>query len=155
GIKEEIKKVEMVLRNRGMLKPNDTPDFKLKLQVDSSIQAHKSILMLEIPYFETMAGSGLKDFKQDEIEITKIPKEVCEKAIEFLYSSDEDRKSLIAKIDDKTTLLHMAQLADFWQFKELQTQCDEELCNSIGELNIEKNTLEELLVPSQAFPKFA
>ena len=151
-----IKKVETVLRNCGLLNRSTAPDIALKLEQETavfSINAHRAILALESRYF--MGMNGFREFQQDEFEIEPmgISPMAYEKAVEYLYSSDEDRKEFASNVD-KALLPDLARLADFWAIDELKRACDEELCNSIGELAIEKSDVEDWLSQSQFTPKF-
>ena len=152
----EIKRVGTVLRNCGGFNRNAAPDLDLQLQgvENPPIKAHKSILALESPYFKGMAR--FEEFQKGKLVVTKemeISSECMKKAVEYLYSSENDRENLIAALD-KTLLPEMARLADCWLLKELKARCDEELCNSIGELTIDKNDLENWLNQSPYTPKF-
>lgn len=155
----EIKRVGRVLRNCGGFNQNAAPDFELQQQGEAPIKAHKSILMLESPYFRKMAS--FEEFQKGKLVInnTKItPEQInfsitseCLKiAVEYMYAPEEGRKKLIGALN-KALLPDMARLADLWSLEELKGQCDEELCNSIGEFTLDKDDLESW----QFTPKFS
>ena len=152
----DIKKVETLLRNRGMLNRNIEPDIALQQQeaVGPSIKAHRSVLALESPYF--MGLADFSEFQKGELVMEQmgISLWAYNLAVEYLYSSDEKRKDLISQMD-KALLLDMIKLADYWQVEELKADCDEELCNSIGYFAIEKDDLPNWLEQAQVHPKFA
>ena len=82
-----------------------------------------------------------------------ISPEAQEKAVEWLYLPDQERKGLVSALG-KELLPEMARLADVWGTDVLKAQCDEELCNSIGSLALEKNDLPGWLAQLPSVPKF-
>ncbi|NGX42414.1 MAG: hypothetical protein K940chlam7_00694, partial [Chlamydiae bacterium] len=65
--------------------------------------------------------------------------EAYQRVVDYLYLSDEKRKDFVSTVD-KTLLLQMAQLSSYWGVDELKKLCDDGLCNSLGEINIENFT---------------
>ena len=142
--KPEVKKVETALRNRGLLNREKDADFSLKVEEDT-FKAHKAILSIEVPYFRTLRGykgnqgtiEGFKELRAHEFVIKEmgISPQAYQRLLDYLYLSDDARKEFLAKV--KSQLVHMAKLADFWGIEELKGDCDEELCNALGDLFID------------------
>ncbi len=149
----EVKSVETALRNQGMLNRKVEPDISLITEDKSPITAHKSILALEAPRF--MAMRGFKEFQDGKIimEETGIPREVYQHVFDILYLSDEKRKEFISKLD-KALLPQMAMLSSYWGLESLKELCDDELCNSLAGLEIDKDEIQEWVKRSDLFPKF-
>lgn len=157
----EVKKVETVLRNRGMLDHSFEADIILKDEVGSPQQkvkslivAHKAILALESPYFRAM---NEYDFQQNKFVIKnkdlEISPEAYQLVVDYLYLSDEQRETFLSTVD-KSLLTHIAKLADYWQIDELKVRCDDELCNSLVEFNIEQSDMKGWKKQASLFPKF-
>ena len=148
----EIKKVETLLRNRGLLNRETALDFA-PLRGNKEVKAHKSILALESPYFSRCLKD--KEFQQDELvlEGMKVSSVVYENVMEYLYASDEKRRQLISTLD-KTLLPDMARLAKYLEIEKLKSECDEELCNYIAELALKESDLEGWRSRSDCIPKF-
>ncbi len=148
-----VKNVETTLRNRGML--NRTCESTISLHVEGSalVEAHKSILALESPYFMPM--KGFKEFQDGNIKMEGmgLAPEVYQRVVDYLYLPDEKRKDVVSTVN-KELLLQMAQLSSYWGVDELQKLCDDELCNSLGEFNIEKSDMDAWLDQSEIVPKF-
>ncbi|MFQ5729074.1 MAG: BTB/POZ domain-containing protein [Waddliaceae bacterium] len=147
----EIKKVETVLRNRGVL--DGTSDHNITL--NHCVRAHKSILALESPYFRGM--TQFVEFQNSEARIEipdgDISPEAYQRVVEYMYLSDERREMFVSTLDGQL-LLEIAQLACYWEINELQERCDEELCNILGELYIEANDINDWLAQAHFIPKF-
>ncbi len=149
----EVKKVETALRNRELLNREKDTDFSLTVE-GKTFNAHKAILSFEAPYFTTLRGYkdkqkpivGYKELTTAAFVMKEmgISPEAYQSVLDYLYLSDKARKEFLANVD-KSKLVHMAKLADFWGVDELKTACDEELCNAIGEFSIETEGLEEWL----------
>src|SRR3990170_7325899 len=152
----EIKKVEITLRNHGMLNYTCEPTISFMEKGSAFVTAHKSILALESPHFHKM--EGFKEFRDDKIVIEEkgISPEVHKLVVEYLYLSDEKRKEFVSTVN-KTLLSEIAQLSDIWELDELKQRCDDELCNSlgVGDFSIEKSDMSDWLAQSYLTPKFA
>jgi hypothetical protein len=147
-----IKKIETILRNKGIFNPKYNSD--VFLQVDGkkgSIGAHKTILALESPYFRGI--QGLSDSQMSEIMMEKIEisPQAFQSVVDYLYLSDQKRIEFLSNAD-KMLLFSMAKLADVWQLDELKARCDEELCNSLDIVDINRN---DWVAHSHLVPKFA
>ncbi len=148
-----VKKVETTLRNRDLLNRTSEPTISLKVEGGAPVEAHKSILALESPHFKAMAG--FREFQDSKIEMEAmgLAPEVYQRVVEYLYLSDERRKGFVSTVN-KELLLPMAQLSSYWGVDELKKLCDDELCNSLGEIAIEKSDMDAWLDQSEIVPKF-
>nr|NGX43010.1 hypothetical protein [Chlamydiota bacterium] len=154
----EVKKVETTLRNRGMLDRTCEPNILLKVEGGAPVEAHKSILALESLFFEGITRfkeSQDSKIKNSEIEMKEVgfAPEAYQRVVEYLYLSDERRRNFVSTVN-KELLLQIAQLSSYWGVDELKKLCDDELCNSLGEIAIEKSDMDAWLDQSEIVPKF-
>lgn len=150
----EIKKVETSLRNLGVLDREVNPDYEIIIQ-GQKVPCHRSVLEVEVPgYFGKLDSFMESQRSTFEIKDEGLFTQVVEKTLEYLYLSNEKRAHFISSLD-KRLLVDIAGLADMWELDLLKNQCDEELCNSIGGLDIEKKHIPEWLSQDQIFPKFS
>lgn len=149
----EIKTVETALRNGGFFKRDDAPDISLH-GGEAHLQAHKSILALEAPYFMRMRG--FREFSEGQIvmEDQGIPPIIYQHIIDCLYLPDQKRQEFISTVD-KALLPDMAILAAELENDSLRALCDEELCNSLTELDIDEGEIPDWIQRKDSLPKFA
>lgn len=145
-----VKKVEETLRNRGMLNRLVESDMSFG---DSSLVANKFILALESPYF--MGMRGFKEFLEGKVSMEEgIEAKSYQHVLDYLYLPDQKRKEFISAID-KALLPEIALLASTWELDELTNICDDELCNSLTTLTIDKDEIQEWIERENLFPKFS
>lgn len=140
----EVKKVETALRNRGMLNRTYEPDIILNMEGGFPVVAHRAILALESPYFQAIKGFSESQQRTFVMKNMGILPQAYQIVVNYLYLSDEKRKKYLSTMA-KTLLLDIAKLADFWQIDELKERCDEELCNHLDELDIQKSNMDSWL----------
>ena len=149
----KVKKVETVLRNRWLLnRENDTNLTLTTKDEQKIILAHKSILALESPHFRAM-----KEFSEFQAGTVEVGEEygprTVEHVLDYLYLSDEKRKAFASTVN-KGLLPSIAALSHLWAIEQLTRDCDEELCNSLAELDLENSEIDGLLDKSPHLKKF-
>ena len=91
----QVKKVEEILRNRGMLNRLMESDMSFG---DSSLVANKFILAIESPYF--MGMRGFKEFLEGKVSMEEgIEAKSYQHVLDYLYLPDQKRKEFISAID--------------------------------------------------------
>ncbi|MCB1111912.1 MAG: BTB/POZ domain-containing protein [Chlamydiales bacterium] len=146
-----VKNVETVIRNKGLLNRGADTDFLLKKGDELPLLAHRSILALESPYFRVM--KGFKESQEGTLKVEEaFTPEVIKHVVDYLYFSDERRNEFITTVD-KALLPSIAALADLWEVEELRAACDEDLCNSLAEISLEKSDIDDWLLPPAKAPK--
>lgn len=151
-----IQRIESSLRNSELLNRSTDSDIFLDspnpFPLNNSIEAHKSILVLESDYFKAMRS--FNEFVEGKIKgQSNISPHVYNLMLQYFYHSDSKRKNFASTVDI-AHLVQLAVLSHHWDVQELAAQCDEQLCNSAASIKIINSEIDDWFELSYCLPKF-
>ncbi|XP_057318692.1 speckle-type POZ protein-like B [Microplitis mediator] len=90
---------------------------------DKKIPAHKTLLRRS-PVFSAMFTHQLKENKENEIDISDMDPDTCEKLLEFIYT---DNVSDFNEVSER-----LYKVTDKYQLPTLKVLCEESFCKNVN-----------------------